>query len=272
MLSTAHTEGDLHPSVCVCLWVWERVFSSWCTSVASICIWVLHISTASEQLCSDILEKSGVRICSARSAHPFLGSGWRVTAMRNCRFESMCLPGLSIVPESICGQWRFRSGPLSFVEVSQWASSNASCHRQINWLRSVQQSLGWIKGGEKEPFIPLGGNWTLKQRKCRWNGTETVLPRHASFLWWKDSQTHRRMRIDSTLMQHPMCLLLQRRGPNQSSCTCLSFRSLIKWSWVTSWIRRPGVQPLLPAPRPSPSSTLAVRNSGCRLSRTAADW
>lgn len=54
------------------------------------------------------------------------------------------------------------------------------------------------------------------------------------------------MRIDSTLMHHPLYLLLQRRGSNQSSCTSLSFHSLIKSSWVTSWIRRPVARCLFP--------------------------
>lgn len=47
-------------------------------------------------------------------------------------------------------------------------------------------------------------------------------------------------------MHHPMCLLLQRRGSNQSSCTSLSFHSLIKWSWVTSWFRSPVALRLFP--------------------------
>lgn len=145
--SNSDAEIEQHTLKGICIWV--CVCSSWRTSVPRLRlstayqrrIWATLLRCTGKVWCQDLRRVVGSSLSS-------WGSDWSVTVMRNCRFESTSPTGLRIVPESICGQWRFRSWLLSFVEVAQWASSNASCHCQINWLRSVRQSLGWIKGGE----------------------------------------------------------------------------------------------------------------------------
>lgn len=64
MLRLNSTHLRRFASVCVCMFFMTHI----CTS---ICVWVLHISAGSEQLCSDIWEKSGVRICGTRRLIPF---------------------------------------------------------------------------------------------------------------------------------------------------------------------------------------------------------
>lgn len=98
-------------------------------------------------------ETSRVRICRPTLGSSVWSSGHAEVSRRGTAgFKRRPSPGLGIVPESICGQWRFSSWLLSFVELGQWASSNGPCHRQINWLRSVQQITGMDKRGRVRAF------------------------------------------------------------------------------------------------------------------------